>query len=90
MVGFLRFFGKIILKGIDGRKKVEEHLAAIRPAVKDRRPFLGQHPKYPNLIIFNGLGTKGASLGPFWAKHLVDFLVYDRGLDSAVNINRFM
>lgn len=70
--------------------EILEHLAAIRPTVKDRRPFLGHHPKFPNLFIFNGLGTKGASLGPYWAKHMVDFLVNEMELDPAVNINRFM
>lgn len=69
---------------------VEQHLAAIRPTVKDRRPFLGQHPQFPNLFIFNGLGTKGASLGPFWAKHMTDYLVRGEKLDAVININRFV
>ena len=53
--------------------EVIDHQAAIRPTVKDRRPFIGNHPKYPNLGIFNGFGTKGASLVPFWASHFADF-----------------
>lgn len=70
--------------------EVVAHLAAIRPTVKDRRPFLGQHPEFASLFIFNGLGTKGASLGPFWAKHMADHLVSGNPIDSAVNISRFM
>ena len=69
--------------------EIVEHIAAIRPTVKDRRPFLGIHPQYPQMAIFNGLGTKGASLGPFWAKHFVDFLTNDIQINPEVNINRF-
>lgn len=69
--------------------EVVDHVAAVRPTVRDRRPFLGLHPKFPQLGIFNGLGTKGASLGPFWAKQLVDFLLHEKTLDEAVDIQRF-
>lgn len=69
--------------------EVVQHLAAVRPTVRDRRPFLGLHPQFPRLAIFNGLGTKGASLGPFWAQHFTDFLVNEIPLDEEVNIQRF-
>lgn len=69
--------------------KVLKHQAAIRPTVKDRRPFLGRHPHYTNLVLFNGLGTKGTSLAPFWARHLVEYLLDDQPLDPAVDIGRF-
>lgn len=39
--------------------------AAFRPTVKDRRPMMGFHPNFCSLAIFNGFGTKGASLVPF-------------------------
>lgn len=70
--------------------EVIDHRAAVRPTVRDRRPFLGLHDRYPALGIFNGLGTKGASLGPFWAAHFADFLTGQRKeLDPAVDIRRF-
>jgi len=65
------------------------HRAAVRPTVKDRRPFLGRHPKYQQLAIFNGMGTKGASLAPFWANHFVAHLEKKEPLDDIVNIKRF-
>lgn len=68
---------------------VVEHRAAVRPTVKDRRPFLGRHPHYHQLVLFNGLGTKGTSLAPFWARHLSEHLLDDRELDPAVDIRRF-
>ncbi len=69
--------------------EIVEHRAAIRPTVKDRRPFLGRHPEFPQLGIFNGLGTKGASLGPFWAQHMADFLLKNVKLGEDVDIIRF-
>lgn len=69
--------------------EVISHKAAIRPTVKDRRPFIGFHPQYPELAIFNGMGTKGASLVPYWAKHFTTVLVDNEGLDKDVDIKRF-
>lgn len=69
--------------------EVVDHRAAIRPTVKDRRPFLGQHPDLPALHIFNGLGTKGASLGPYWAHHMAAYLEEGATLDPEVDIQRF-
>jgi glycine/D-amino acid oxidase-like deaminating enzyme len=70
-------------------KRVVEHWAAIRPTVKDRRPLIGPHPEHPQLWVFNGLGTKGASLAPFWAHHLVEVLQKKTILDAEVDIQRF-
>ena len=69
--------------------EVEKVQAAIRPTVKDRRPFLGSHPQHKSLIIFNGLGTKGTSLGPYWADHLCQHLLEGKDLNEEVDINRF-
>ncbi len=71
------------------RISVLNHLAGVRPATKDRRPFLGLHPTYGQAGIFNGLGSKGVSLAPYFAQHFVDFLVNQKELDPEVNINRF-
>ncbi|MGA0559037.1 NAD(P)/FAD-dependent oxidoreductase [Larkinella sp. VNQ87] len=60
----------------------------IRPATKDRRPLIGLHPAYPAVGIFNGLGTKGVSLAPFFASQLADFLEGRKELDPEVNIER--
>lgn len=69
--------------------EVLEHKAGIRPTVFDIRPFLGAHPGFPWLYIFNGMGTKGASLAPFFAKQMVDFLLGKVVLDAEVDIRRF-
>ena len=69
--------------------EVIDHRAAIRPTVKDRRPFLGIHPQYAPLGIFNGFGTKGASLVPFWAEHFSSFLLNGEAIENDVDIQRF-
>lgn len=65
------------------------HRAALRPAVKDRRPFLGLSSTHPSVGIFNGLGTKGISLAPYFAHHFVQHLVCGEPLNSEVDIQRF-
>lgn len=69
--------------------EILSHQAGIRPTVVDKRPFLGLHPKFNSLAIFNGLGTKGSSLGPLFANQMVDFLLGLNKLDPRVDINRF-
>lgn len=63
--------------------------AGVRPSTTDRRPFLGKHPQYNNLFIFNGLGTKGVSLAPYFARQLCEFLVYEKEINSETTIERF-
>jgi glycine/D-amino acid oxidase-like deaminating enzyme len=42
------------------------------------------HPQHKNLGIFNGLGSKGISLAPYWANHLVEHILEKKPLDSEV------
>jgi glycine/D-amino acid oxidase-like deaminating enzyme len=70
-------------------KAVLQHRAGVRPATIDRRPFLGHHPRHENMLIFNGLGTKGVTLAPFFAKHFVDHLLHKKHLGYDANIERF-
>jgi glycine oxidase len=70
--------------------QIIDHQAGIRPTVKDRRPFIGSHPEHQTLSIFNGMGTKGTSLVPFFAKHFVDHLTNNEPLDISIDIKRFV
>lgn len=70
---------------------IENHVAGIRPAVSDRRPVLGVHPKFRNLFVFNGLGTKGVMLAPYFAREMVQCLISnDYELNFEVDIKRFL
>src|SRR5258708_836861 len=61
----------------------------IRPTTPDRRPILGAHPANKNVILFNGLGTKGVSLAPYLSYQLANWLEGKGDLTNEVNINRF-
>ena len=65
------------------------HRAAIRPTVKDRRPFIGFHPEQLQVGIFNGLGTKGVLLAPYFANHFADHLLEKTELMKEVDVKRF-
>lgn len=69
--------------------EVIDQKAGIRPATKDRKPFMGEHPEAKDIWIFNGLGTKGVSLAPYYARQFVRHLEGLERLDDEVNIERF-
>jgi glycine/D-amino acid oxidase-like deaminating enzyme len=69
--------------------EVVDHIAAIRPANIQRRPFVGMHPMYKNIGIFNGMGTKGCSLAPYFAEEFVAHLLHETKIDKEADINRF-
>ncbi len=69
--------------------EIVEHKAAPRPTTKDRRPLIGLHPKYPQLGVFNGMGSKGFSLAPLLAAQFVNFLSQEEELHPRVSIRRF-
>ena len=68
---------------------IKDHIAAIRPTGKDRRPYLGSHPDYADVYLFNALGTKGSSLAPYWADKLVEYMENGTDLAPEVDIRRF-
>ena len=61
----------------------------LRPTTADRRPVLGAHPEFKNMFIFNGLGTKGVMLAPYFAEHFAKHLYSNTPLDKEVSIERF-
>lgn len=61
----------------------------IRPTVADRRPLIGEHPEHKGNFVFNGMGTKGYMLAPFFSKQLFDHITKNKELDETVNIERF-
>jgi glycine oxidase len=60
----------------------------IRPTTVDRRPLIGEHPSHKNILIFNGLGTKGVSLAPYFSEILAAYLIGEGELEKESNIRR--
>lgn len=70
--------------------EIVERWTGIRPASKDRRPVLGEHPSHQGLYIFNGLGTKGTVYAPYFANQLVDHLISGNPIVDEASVNRWL
>ena len=69
--------------------RIADHLAAVRPATVERRPFVGLHPAYPAVGILNGMGTKGCSLAPFFARQLAGLLARGEAVMAEADVGRY-
>jgi glycine/D-amino acid oxidase-like deaminating enzyme len=47
------------------------------------------HPKYTQLAVLNGLGTRGVMIAPSMAKQLYNHLENQEPLDPEIDIQRF-
>lgn len=63
--------------------------AGIRPATLDTQPFLGPHPTHSRLFIFNGFGSKGSLLVPWYAERFSEFLIGNESLPSDADVARY-
>lgn len=87
----------------EGRKELVEKLEAflnmpfevlgqewgIRPASFDRKPLLGCHKESERLVFFNGLGTKGVTLAPYFSEMLARWLENSAPIDKEVALTRY-
>ena len=71
-------------------KNLVAHKFGIRPATKDRKPFLGKHPLQDRVYVFNGFGAKGVSLVPYFSKVMLELLLEGKEPQKEVNIMRCM
>ena len=69
--------------------KIVDHIVAQRPVNMDRKPFVGLHPAMPSVGIFNGMGTKGCSVAPYFAEQFAQHLVNGTPLMPEVDVKRF-
>lgn len=78
---------------LDTPYQVVDHLAAIRPTIRHRRPIIGfptnleANQIQPRIGIFNGFGTKGTSLVPYWANQFIQTIEKDIPLSKEVDVN---
>ena len=76
---------------IDVEYQIEDQWAGVRPTIVDRRPVLGRHPHFPNLYVFNGLGTKGVMLAPKFAEIMANYLIEESSeLPAEIDVKRFL
>lgn len=87
----------------DARRELEEKLGELvdfsyvcddqswgfRPTTPDRRPVLGEVPGAPGLFIFNGLGTKGVSLAPYFSDVFIRWIENKTAMSKDVLLERY-
>jgi glycine/D-amino acid oxidase-like deaminating enzyme len=57
-----------------------KHEVGIRPTTTDRKPFIGPLSKLEKGYCFNGFGSKGCLLVPYYAELMADHLLLDKPL----------
>lgn len=72
------------------RVEVIAKTAGVRPNTLDHRPILGRHPHFPQLILYNGLGSKGSLYAPNCSQVLADHLCQDIPIPSPLSIERYL
>lgn len=65
---------------------IVDHQTAVRPTIRESRPVLGLHPFQPRLAYFNGLGSKGSLIAPYYAGQLARALLGIDVVDENVNV----
>ncbi len=69
--------------------EVVDQVAGLRPSTIDRRPLVGQHPKFSNLYTCNGFGSRGILIAPSISRELLSYIEEGEALDPEINISRF-
>ncbi|NRD19499.1 FAD-binding oxidoreductase [Winogradskyella eckloniae] len=69
--------------------EIVNHVAGIRPTVKDRRPIVGRHAEHSRLYILNGLGTRGVMIAPYVSRKLYNCIEHNDVLDAEIDVRRF-
>ena len=64
--------------------KAMRHEVGIRPSTRQREPFVGALSNLNNAYCFNGFGSKGCLLIPYYAKLLADYLQHQTPLPNKV------
>ena len=76
-------------KFFKGNYDVVDHYAGVRPSSGDRRPILGALKPYNNAFVFNGLGSKGVALAPYYSSLMTHHLINGIPLDKEISTERY-
>ncbi|HET8838306.1 MAG TPA: FAD-dependent oxidoreductase [Flavobacteriaceae bacterium] len=66
-----------------------DHIAGIRPTTSDHSAFVGPHPKFSNVYVCNGFGSRGILTAPGIVQQLIDFIQNKKPLSSEIDVARF-
>lgn len=83
-----------IVQKLDAMIKCEytivDQVAGIRPTVPDRKPLVGRHPRYKNMYLCNGFGSRGVLAAPTISQQLLAYIEAGKLLPPAIDIKRFL
>ncbi len=85
----LEYFKEKLHNFFNVRYEIVSQQAGIRPTIIDKKPILGSHTNYGNIYIFNGLGTKGVMLSPYFSQILLDKIFNNIDIPKDVDVRRF-
>lgn len=74
---------------ITGPYEVVDHQWGVRPTTPDRRPVVGAHPENSDVFFFNGFGTKGVSLTPYFSHLLIESIENKTPINQEIDISRY-
>lgn len=60
--------------------------SAVRPAIRRSQIFMGRHPQHKRVCFFNGMGSKGVSNGPWYARRFVEHLLDETPLPPEADL----
>ncbi|WP_018126335.1 NAD(P)/FAD-dependent oxidoreductase [Balneola vulgaris] len=69
---------------------LEKQWAGVRASTPDRMPIVGAHPKYRNLFVLTGLGSKGLLYSGLLGYDLARHIVSGAPLSEEVSVTRFL
>lgn len=69
--------------------RITGHKAGVRPVSPDGVPLAGPHPEDHRIWLFNGLGSKGLLLGPYYAECLAASMIGAGSVPREADPRRF-
>lgn len=69
--------------------RIVHQFAGFRPTTADRRPIIGVHPKFSQLAICNGMGSRGVLQAPFCARLLYEYIEKETPIPNEISLHRF-
>lgn len=79
--------GNLFTRDMDWR--LEAEAAGVRPGTRDKMPLVGLHPDDPRFGMFNGFGSKGVMMAPWYAICLADHLERGTPLPEEASLQRW-
>ena len=80
---------KLVKEFTDLPFEVQNHVAGVRPIVRNSEPVIGRHPSDEKKFVMNGLGSKGCLYGPRVARNLVEHLLDGVPLEAELDVKIF-